>query len=198
MIFVLVLALLLLFIWLIRRGRRGSDDAWSNQSGTALPTSGDTMVDMKAMDINRTGAGARPIPQSQPSYPNAADDRTEVLDSALLGGLSQTLQASVKVLRATNPAMVNQTLSLKPVFTIGRANADLTLTGDKSVSREHAEIRYSSNQYTLTDLGSSNGTLINGERLAANQSTALRDGAVITIGVNTELRFQMDDMTQIY
>jgi hypothetical protein len=51
------------------------------------------------------------------------------------------------------------------VFTIGRANeANLTVPSQR-VSRNHAEIRWSEGKALLCDLGSQNGTLVNGKRI---------------------------------
>lgn len=50
------------------------------------------------------------------------------------------------------------------------------------VSRRHAMIKVVEGKYVLTDLYSSNGTWINGERLLANKSYDLPSGAVIQLG----------------
>jgi hypothetical protein len=61
---------------------------------------------------------------------------------------------------------------------------DLTAFGghERGVSREHCVLRYEEGQLTITDLGSSNGTQVNRERLAANQPHKLRDGDELTLG----------------
>lgn len=50
------------------------------------------------------------------------------------------------------------------------------------VSRTHCKITRVGPLHTIEDLGSSNGTLLNGRRLRNAESTALRRGDVITIG----------------
>ena len=52
----------------------------------------------------------------------------------------------------------------KPRVIIGRANADLTLN-DTEASRNHAALEVRDTEYTLIDLGSTNGTLFNGEKI---------------------------------
>ncbi len=47
---------------------------------------------------------------------------------------------------------------------------------EKGVSRTHAAIRRSEDTLTLVDLGSVNGTFLNGQRLIPNQPRVLRDG----------------------
>ncbi|MDH4113233.1 MAG: DUF3662 and FHA domain-containing protein [Actinomycetota bacterium] len=63
--------------------------------------------------------------------------------------------------------------------TIGRIpECDVTLT-DRGASRRHAQLRLKDGVATLTDLGSTNGTEVNGHPV---QSTTLDDGDRITIG----------------
>jgi hypothetical protein len=70
----------------------------------------------------------------------------------------------------------------KEVLTIGRlAECDVVLK-DKGASRRHAQIRTKDGVATLTDLGSTNGTRLNGQIV---QTRALEDGDRITIGTTT-------------
>jgi FHA domain-containing protein len=67
----------------------------------------------------------------------------------------------------------------KEIVTIGRLpDCDVVLS-DRSASRRHAQIRTKDGSSTLTDLGSTNGTRLNGTSV---QSRALEDGDRITIG----------------
>ena len=72
--------------------------------------------------------------------------------------------------------------------TIGRlADCDVVLT-DKGASRKHAQLRLRDGSWTITDLGSTNGTRLNGQTI---QSRELSDGDKITIGT-TVLEFRRD------
>lgn len=51
------------------------------------------------------------------------------------------------------------------VMTIGRAADNLIVIDRPGVSRYHAEIRLDGGQYLVADLGSTNGTWLNGQRL---------------------------------
>ncbi|MEI2642869.1 MAG: DUF3662 and FHA domain-containing protein [Candidatus Nanopelagicales bacterium] len=74
----------------------------------------------------------------------------------------------------------------KPVTRIGRGmDADVRIE-DPGVSRHHAEIRVAGPNVVIKDLGSTNGTYVNGT-LVAEQP--LRDGNVVTIG-STNLTFR--------
>jgi hypothetical protein len=70
-------------------------------------------------------------------------------------------------------------------WVLGRATGcDLVLSGDTSVSRRHVEIAVRAGECFLRDLGSCNGTLVNGRRVERAQ---LRRGDVILLG-ETEIR----------
>ena len=72
------------------------------------------------------------------------------------------------------------------VVTIGRlAECQVTIS-DKGASRRHAQIRHANGTYVLTDLGSTNGTRLNGQTI---QTRELADGDRITIG-STMLEFR--------
>jgi FHA domain-containing protein len=73
---------------------------------------------------------------------------------------------------------------------IGRGtDTDLQLL-DQGVSRRHVEIQYDGNFATVFDLGSTNGTSVNGHEVA---SQVLRHGDVIRVG-HTRLVFQQEQV----
>jgi hypothetical protein len=59
-----------------------------------------------------------------------------------------------------------------------------------SLSRRHARLVLASGHLAIEDLGSTNGTIVDGMRLAANQPRPLRHGAQIVMG---EIRFVLAD-----
>ena len=64
---------------------------------------------------------------------------------------------------------------------IGRApTCDIVLNDDQMVSRRHAIVRRNGNVVTVVDLGSSNGTLVNGNEI--HDAYTLKDGDKLTIG----------------
>jgi pSer/pThr/pTyr-binding forkhead associated (FHA) protein len=70
---------------------------------------------------------------------------------------------------------------------IGRATENAVSIPDTSVSRRHAQLRRVPDGWAASDMGSGNGTVVNGERIA--EETILRNGDVITLG-DTQLTFQ--------
>ena len=71
--------------------------------------------------------------------------------------------------------------------TIGRL-PDCTITlEDSNVSRRHSEVRASGSGYVVADLGSTNGTKVNGARIQGEHP--LRDGDIVSVG-STPLRYE--------
>jgi diguanylate cyclase (GGDEF)-like protein len=74
---------------------------------------------------------------------------------------------------------------------IGRAQDSLVRLVDDGVSRQHARLRLETDQLWVEDLGSRNGTFVNGAKIT--EKTPLRDGDKIQVGRTTVLRFAYHD-----
>jgi hypothetical protein len=70
--------------------------------------------------------------------------------------------------------------------TIGRLPECDVVLSDPNVSRRHAEVRRRGNDFVVVDLGSTNGTRVNGAGVRERQ---LGDGDEITVG-GTHIRFE--------
>lgn len=76
----------------------------------------------------------------------------------------------------------------RPRMTIGREGLNNVVIPDINASRSHAEIRQEANgAWVLSDLGSTNGTWVNGRRI---KSAPLKDADMIRIGT-TDIEFQL-------
>ncbi|HEY2029967.1 MAG TPA: adenylate/guanylate cyclase domain-containing protein [Myxococcales bacterium] len=73
---------------------------------------------------------------------------------------------------------------------IGRGPAATLRLSDREVSRKHSQIEKDGESYLLRDLGSSNGTYLNGFRLLAQAK--LKDGDEVMVG-SARLRFRLGD-----
>jgi hypothetical protein len=72
------------------------------------------------------------------------------------------------------------TLPADESITIGRTPSCDCLVSDLTVSRRHAYLRRDEDGWTLTDLGSTNGTRVNGRRIVG--ATAVRPGDQVVFG----------------
>lgn len=63
-----------------------------------------------------------------------------------------------------------------------------------TVSRHHAEINYDYGEFCLHELGSTNGTKVNGKRLADGDTVRLRDGDCVVVA---ELEFIFEEIEQL-
>lgn len=70
---------------------------------------------------------------------------------------------------------------------IGRLPDCTVPLADSNISRRHCEVRPSTKGYVVADLGSTNGTKVNGLRIQGEQ--VLADGDIISVG-STHLRFE--------
>jgi len=73
----------------------------------------------------------------------------------------------------------------EPRVVLGRSRDAGLRISDVNISRKHAELRHEGDTYWVVDLGSTNGTLVNGKRIDRQR---LRDGDRITLG-STEIVF---------
>lgn len=82
--------------------------------------------------------------------------------------------------RGATPADVREIAVTLPEFLIGRGHdCDLRL-GDSEVSRHHCIIHQRDGEVTLLDLGSANGTYLNGQRIRS--LAPLRTGDELRVG----------------
>ncbi len=72
-----------------------------------------------------------------------------------------------------------------PVYKIGRGEGCQLRPNSDLVSREHAEFTKGADSVTVQDLGSRNGTEVNGKKLAPNQPATLKTGDLIKVGTLT-------------
>ncbi|MGH7702732.1 MAG: FHA domain-containing protein, partial [Gemmatimonadales bacterium] len=82
-----------------------------------------------------------------------------------------------------------------PVVNIGRADYNDLVVPDESVSTSHAKLQRREEVWVLTDLGSTNGTFVDGERISGE--TALSPGASIRFGEVSAIFDPVDDGSDV-
>jgi hypothetical protein len=84
----------------------------------------------------------------------------------------------------------NQAYDLtKDISTLGRDITNDIVINDREVSRHHMRITRGVDGHTVEDLGSTNGTFINGKRLSG--VTSLQNGDIIGLGETVTLAFEL-------
>jgi FHA domain-containing protein len=122
--------------------------------------------------------------------PASTPQRTESLARELVRGLLGANAApSLEVVRGHGVVAAGARRELPPpeaTVVIGRGDDAGWVLLDEDLSREHVEIRRGWDGVAIRDLGSKNGTRVDGEPISGHD---LRDGAKIAIG-NLELVFR--------
>ncbi len=152
------------------------------------------------------------------------DDSSRDLNGETIHGESETLETKLEKARKTPACLViihgsalgKQFLLSEQDMLIGRqVQCDIPIS-HRSVSRRHARVlRNEGGRFSITDLGSKNGTRVNDEELSAGEPLPLRDGDFVRVG-NVILKFiaegslenifhaemkdlaSVDDLTKVY
>lgn len=77
-------------------------------------------------------------------------------------------------------------------LTIGRDASNGVAINDAEVSRKHSRLSFQGGKYVLEDLGSTNGTFVNGQRLAG--PVVLKPGDVVSLGEQIVLMYDAVNM----
>ena len=87
--------------------------------------------------------------------------------------------------------MEDREIPLRPgVLSFGRREGNDIVISDPYVSGKHGEFEVTEGAVTLTDTGSTNGTVVNDAKLPANQKTQMQNGDVIKLGqIEITVRF---------
>lgn len=115
-----------------------------------------------------------------------------VLAVVLLLRKKQSGKVPKVLIQAICGPLQGQSWELLTSLSIGRnPGENIVLPPDTSgISRRHCLIARRGDQVTVTDLGSSYGTFLNGSRITANQPVAVPNGAVLSLASNAvQFRF---------
>jgi FHA domain len=82
---------------------------------------------------------------------------------------------------------------VEPEHAFGRAPTSSTRIDASYVSAHHASMRWVSGRWVLRDLGSRNGTFVNGDRVAAGEERPILTGTRITFGKPQENAYELVD-----
>lgn len=125
-------------------------------------------------------------PSASTREPNADDlSATRAVSASTAERLGMaTSQVSLQVLDSSGTIKDTIAITKAPVV-IGRLSTNDVVIGDPNVSRRHAQLRQQGGHWVLVDLGSTNGTVVNGKLAKEHR---LKDGDRIAFGTS-ELMF---------
>lgn len=181
-------------------GRQGDivlEDARVSRRHAAVVLNGQELTVRDLGSTNGTKLEGEPLAPEQPR-PFTAGQKLS------LGGLELTLTlpgesaktsmpsggktAAMSAAPALTPAVarwVGESMSFELKSgpnTFGRRDGNDLVISDPYVSGKHGLIEVEENAVYLTDLGSTNGTVLNGAKLPANQRTRLEESDVVSLG----------------
>jgi hypothetical protein len=134
--------------------------------------------------IVRTASRDLRLPQESFILAPSQASRADAVDA---GARSTEAGRLVAVKSPTLPRNFERTLDSAPV-TVGRGTQnDITLDGDDYASAKHARIEPRRDGVWVEDIGSTNGTYLNGIKLT--RARKLTPGDVVRVG-ETELRYE--------
>ncbi len=157
---------------------RDDDVRWSSMPQdrpSAMPDVGPTRVDV----VNQ--------------IPGALDEKTKIFDDPDQPAEPEEPEAPFLVI-VQGEEEGREIELLRDELTIGRGPDNDLVFPDIACSRRHAMLERRGDDWAIVDLGSGNGTLVNGERM---QSEVLQDGDEIEIG-NTVLQFNLPGAVPSY
>lgn len=138
---------------------------------------------------------------SDPNQKSPANKKTDLLSDPFVGKPITKSLRDVQTFKVEEHKRVNLIILGVPevidfkvasAITLGRFGSvddtndifDLTAYGahDRGVSRRHCQLELKNGRIELTDLDSTNGTFVNGEKLQPNQPHILKKGEEIILG----------------
>ncbi len=129
--------------------------------------------------------------QPQTQAPPAAQPAPQpIAPVAVAGRVEPTAATARGVLIVVSGALAGQRVDVgaQPV-SVGKGPSSLQIGDDPAVSTRHAELAQRGTLFVVTDLGSTNGTFVNSQRIA--QPTRLNDGDLLRFG-NTQMKFRIE------
>ncbi len=137
------------------------------------------------------------IPANPPETPASPEYVFETVmqgvDSTIVGASRSHVAAYLNVTNFPVEIGTNGRVLLDQFpFIVGRTEGNL-LVSAPSVSRRHLQVTFdpSSQAYFVTDLNSSNGTTVNGQRITPLQPMRLENGALLGLGPSVIIKFEL-------
>ena len=131
-----------------------------------------------------------PVPAQPPEPPWSEPESGRTMVYGTAGRLAEPLEERARVRQATAVLLLGDRRMIvgSGGATLGRSRQCDIVVDDPNVSRTHAELRPRGGSWVLTDLGSTNGSSVNGRRVDA--PTVVKPGDEIELGT-AAMRFEL-------
>ena len=146
------------------------------------------MQDNGSADPDSGEAATSVIPAWQPTEMPSESRRTVSLQAMPPEAIAAGEAFAAKLSFETGPFTGRVIALPNQMVTLGRAPDNDVVVADPATSGRHGRIEVRAGAFWISDLGSTNGTLVNGEPVIEKQ---LSDGDLIAIGQNT-IRFTLE------
>lgn len=160
-----------------------NDSVFCDQCGCQLKECPDCHAILLSPYCSKCGTQTveRKWSESTPEAANKIVEKTSVDDTNNTENISQTMiitKASCLKLKHENLI-----LDINSGDILGRSTGAHAgeLADFKVISSRHAEITLNENKWIITDLGSTNGSYINNQKLDANSEYEIHDGDIVTL-----------------
>lgn len=141
------------------------------------------------IEINEPSATSTHLPALKNEYGLEAFDGND--EKTVIGAAPPTV-AHIKIVDSENETKEIIRLDAGNAWLAGRDPSCHIQIKDQRVSRRQFEIRHTGSQYYIIDLGSVNGTLVNGNVISSVDATAIKSGDAISV-LNNFLYFELHD-----
>lgn len=136
-----------------------------------------------AMPAGTTMMGPAPAPQPWPQQPPMAPaPAPSSMPTLVQGAFFPQTQAPALCLVALTGPLAGQRFPVPTPMEVGRDSPAIPLSWDSLISRRHLQLAPAPGGIGVTDLGSTNGTFVNDQRVT---TSTLRQGDVLRIGSTT-------------
>jgi predicted component of type VI protein secretion system len=130
-------------------------------------------------------------PEHEQEEPSAEEESGRTMIYSTAGRVAEPLEERARARHQNALLLVDgKRMVVGPAgVTLGRSRQCDIVLEDPNISRQHAEIRPRGGAWVLTDLGSTNGSLINGRRI--EHPEVVKPGDEIEIGTSV-IRFELE------
>jgi len=136
-------------------------------------------------------AGDMTFARREEAKPKPADHAEEKRDTGQVGGPQMPTGKRLSLAVINGPDAGTVFRIEKPRVTVGRTGSDVALN-DSEISRNHAAVEIRDTTYFVEDLKSTNGTLVDGQKIAG--PTELQNHSEFQVGGSTLMLIVTEDV----